>query len=281
MPFLMLSEFMIGFGLVHFLGTLVEPVMRPIFRLPGCAGFVLALGFASGYPVAAKLSAQLVKQNELTQKQAERLVGFATTADPIFITSAVALGFLKQPQLASLLLAGHFSSAVLLGFLLRFTAPPMSKEKPKPNRLVKAIQHMHQARMNDGRSFGQLAFDATERALSLLFLIGGFVVAFAILLSFIPFQNVNSPLIKPLIGTLFEVTLGAKSIADVQHQMNLGISLGLLAFAIAWGGLSVHLQIIGITSQAKLRYTPFLFARFIHGLLSSGITFLIWLLFIK
>src|SRR5690606_36811052 len=56
-PFFVVSELMLGFGIVHFFGTLLDPMMRPLFRLPGPGGFVMALGFASGYPIGARLTA--------------------------------------------------------------------------------------------------------------------------------------------------------------------------------------------------------------------------------
>src|SRR5690625_950305 len=59
LPFLVLAEIMLGFGVVHFIGTLLDPFMRPLFRVPGTGGFVMAMGFASGYPMAAKLVSQL------------------------------------------------------------------------------------------------------------------------------------------------------------------------------------------------------------------------------
>ena len=55
-PFFVISEIMLGFGIVHFFGTLLDPMMRPVFRIPGIGGFVMAMGFAAGYPVAAKLT---------------------------------------------------------------------------------------------------------------------------------------------------------------------------------------------------------------------------------
>src|SRR5690242_9699805 len=64
-PFLVISEMLLGFGIVHFLGTLLDPLMRPLFRLPGIGGFVVAMGFASGYPVGARLTSQLWEQGLL------------------------------------------------------------------------------------------------------------------------------------------------------------------------------------------------------------------------
>src|SRR5699024_4557378 len=54
LPFFIASEILMGFGVVHFLGILLEPLMRPLFRLPGVGAFVVAMGLASGYPIGAK-----------------------------------------------------------------------------------------------------------------------------------------------------------------------------------------------------------------------------------
>lgn len=68
-PFLVLSELLLGFGIVHFLGTLLNPLMRPLFRVPGSGGFVFAVSCASGYPTGAKLTAQLWEQSWLPGKK--------------------------------------------------------------------------------------------------------------------------------------------------------------------------------------------------------------------
>lgn len=74
LPFFIVSEFLIGFGVVSFLGCLLEPLMRPLFRVPGVGGFVWAMGIASGYPAGAKLTARLRQEKKLTTVEAERLV---------------------------------------------------------------------------------------------------------------------------------------------------------------------------------------------------------------
>lgn len=42
LPFFILSELLIGFGVVRFIGSILEPLMRPLFRVPGVGGFALA-----------------------------------------------------------------------------------------------------------------------------------------------------------------------------------------------------------------------------------------------
>ncbi|MBP2650127.1 MAG: ylbJ, partial [Firmicutes bacterium] len=35
LPFFILSEILMGLGVVHFIGVLLEPLMRPVFNVPG------------------------------------------------------------------------------------------------------------------------------------------------------------------------------------------------------------------------------------------------------
>src|ERR1700730_11342063 len=70
-PFFVISEILLGFGIVHGVGTVLDPMMRPVFRLPGIGGFVMAMGFASGYPVGARLTSQLWDQRLVSREEAE------------------------------------------------------------------------------------------------------------------------------------------------------------------------------------------------------------------
>ena len=60
LPFFIIAELLISIGVVKFIGVILEPLMRPLFRVPGIGGFVWAMGMASGF-AGAKLSARLRK----------------------------------------------------------------------------------------------------------------------------------------------------------------------------------------------------------------------------
>lgn len=97
-PFFIISEMMLGFGIVHLFGTLLDPLMKPLFRIPGSGGFVAAMGYVSGYPIGAKLTAKLWEQKMLNREEGERLVAFTTSSDPIFLIGAVSVGFFIIPK---------------------------------------------------------------------------------------------------------------------------------------------------------------------------------------
>jgi sporulation integral membrane protein YlbJ len=297
LPFIVLSEILMGVGVVHFAGVLLEPLMRPLFNVPGTGGFVLTMGFASGYPVAAKLTTRLREQGSVTQAEGERLVSFTTTGDPLFVIGAVAIGFFHSEQMGVILAFSHYVSAVLIGLMYRFYAPyaPLSKPLEK-NRLplpLRALQAMHRARLRDRRPFGRLMGEAVQSALHTLLMIGGFIIVFSVLIQLFATINLTrflssllavilGPLGLPpalsngIIAGLFEVTLGAQATSEVPASVPMIWQAAIASAVISWGGLSVHAQVASILGQTDLRVAPYLLARAIHAALSAALTFLAW-----
>ncbi len=303
-PFFVISELLLGFGIVHFFGKLLDPYMRPLFKLPGIGGFVVTMGYISGYPVGARLTAQLWEQRLINRAEGERLVAFTTTSDPIFLIGAVSVGFFHNVALAPVLAAAHYGGGLVIGLLMRFhdrRALPSTLSKTinttssirqrKPSVIAEALKAMHQARLLDGRDLGKLLQDSVQSALRLMIVVGGLVVFFSVVMEMLThagiveamaealrflFQLIGLP--KPLadagIYGLFEVTLGARSAGTagtgLLHQA------AIAAWVLSWGGLSVHAQIASLLSKTDLRYRPFLLARFLHGLIAMALVYVLW-----
>ena len=92
LPFFIIAELLISIGVVKFIGVILEPLMRPLFAFRDRR---ICLGDGNGFwfPAGAKLSARLRKSNLLTQIEAERLVSFTNSSNPLFIFGAVSIGF--------------------------------------------------------------------------------------------------------------------------------------------------------------------------------------------
>lgn len=299
-PFFVLAELLIGLGIVHFIGKLLDPFMRPLFRLPGSAAFVVVIGFASGYPVSAKLTAHLWEQKMVTREEGERLVAFATTADPIFISSAIAVGFFGNAHIAPLLMVAHYGSALLIGLVTarwsKIHRTP-THNRPTINPVKGAFIAMHEARLLDGRRLTQLVADAIASALRLIIVVGGLVVCFAVFIEFLHtieildvcehmlsrlFAAVQLPpqLASAITNGMFEVTLGAQAAGQNTgtHFMH---AVAVAAFVISWTGFSVHAQISSLLSRTDMRYRPFLISRFCHGIIALIFVYLGWPFFME
>jgi sporulation integral membrane protein YlbJ len=296
LPFFVIAELMLGFGLVHFFGTFFDPMMRPLFRVPGIGGFVMAMGFASGYPVGSKLTAQLWDHRLISREEGERLVSFTTTADPIFLIGAVSVGFFHDPGLAVIFAVAHYGGAVILGLIMRFHGKKEFEGTVEPTQgslLFRALRAMHHARIQDGRPLGVLLEQAVTSSLKLIIVIGGLVVFISVvmemltqahlmgmLVSFIDMllQAIGIPvsLTQAVVNGLFEVTLGAKAAGEAGESTPLIGKAAIGAFVLSWAGLSVHAQILSILNHTDIRYMPFLLSRFLHGCISAILVFLIW-----
>ncbi|BFH12087.1 sporulation integral membrane protein YlbJ [Paenibacillus melissococcoides] len=299
LPFFIISEALLGFGIVHFIGALLDPVMRPLFRVPGIGGFVVAMGYASGYPVGAKLTTRLRADRLVTREEGERLIAFTSTSDPIFLIGAVAVGFFGNAGLALILAAAHYGAGLIIGIMMRFhaSASPMTPSSSAIRDFEgflfrRAFQAMHQARRQDGRSLGTLLRDAIGSSLRLMTVVGGLVVFFSVLMEMLACIGVMhiidsllqsalalfhlSPSLAPAFsGGLFEVTLGAKG-AGAADAAGLRSQVVAAAWILSWAGLSVHAQIASIMNECDMRYLPFLAARVLHSLLAAGAAYFLF-----
>nr|WP_269433167.1 sporulation integral membrane protein YlbJ [Paenibacillus sp. FJAT-27812] len=303
-PFFVISELLLGIGIVHFFGKLLDPLMRPLFRLPGIGGFVITMGYISGYPVGARLTAQLWEQRLVNRAEGERLVAFTTTSDPIFLIGAVSIGFFQNVALAPVLAAAHYGGGLIIGLLMRFHdrhAPPSSVDKNRavagearkrrPSRIAEALKAMHDARLLDGRGLGRLLQDAIQSALKLMIVVGGLVVFFSVVMEMLTHAGIVEAMIEALrylfnaiglpekladagIYGLFEVTLGARAAGTagtgLMHQA------AIAAWVLSWGGISVHAQIASLLSKTDMRYRPLMLARLLHGFIAMALVYLLW-----
>lgn len=306
-PFFVISELLLGFGIVHFFGKLLDPLMRPIFRLPGSGGFVVAMGYISGYPVGARLTAQLWEQRLVNRAEGERLVAFTTTSDPIFLIGAVSVGFFQNVAIAPILAAAHYGGGLIIGFLMRYHdrsgtshAPPVAvanksrgslQQRASSSRIALALKAMHNARLLDGRDLGKLLQDSVQSALKLMIVVGGLVVFFSVIMEMLTHTGLLEALAEALrllfgliglpraladaiIFGLFEVTLGARGAGTagtgLMHQAAIG------AWILSWGGLSVHAQVASLLSRTDLRYRPLLLARLLHSFIAMALVYVLW-----
>ena len=298
-PFFVLSELLLGFGIVHFMGTLLDPFMRPLFRLPGAGGFIVSMGFVSGYPVGARLTARLVEQKLVTNDEGERLVAMTTTSDPIFLIGAVCVGFFGNLHVAPVLAAAHYIGALLLGVASRFgkrhetlSAASAAKDPVKRSRWRAALAAMHRARIEDGRPLGVLIQQSLQSSLALMMIVGGLVVFFSAALDLLsnggwltplrhvaaqllPWFGLSPQLSEAYMHGAFEVTLGAKASA-ADSALPLVDRVAVAAFVLSWAGFSVHAQVAGLMSAGGWRYLPFARTRFIHGLIAMLLVYGFW-----
>ncbi|MFQ6320137.1 sporulation integral membrane protein YlbJ [Bacillus halotolerans] len=296
LPFFILSELLIGFGIVRFVGVLLEPFMRPIFRVPGVGGFVLAMGMASGNPAGAKLTARLRQEKQISRVEAERLASFTNSSNPLFIFGAVAVGFFQNASLGILLASAHYLGNLAVGLTMRSYGRKEERQLMR-NKTISlpsikdALHALHTARLAEKRPLGKILGDAVTSSVQTLLMVGGFIILFSVfnrLLSVVQLTDILSIVTKgaltlfqlpaqldiPLLSGMFEITLGSKLVSET--DVSLLQKAVVVSFILGFSGFSVQAQVAGILSETDIRFKPFFIARVLQGIYAAVFVILLW-----
>lgn len=300
LPFFIGTELLVGFGVVRFMGVLLEPVMRPLFNLPGAASFVVAVGFSSGFPIGSAVTAQLRQENLISRTEGERLMSFTNNASPLFMLAAVAVGMFHDPRLGLVIAFAHYGANLTLGLLLGITSRRKGYNGPRNSRasqvssaslLNRALRELNLARQDNWQPLGQRLSSAISKSINTLLMIGGFIILFSVIIEMLGQLGVTGALARLfalLIGHLgldaslgnaiatgmFEVTLGAKLAAETGAPLQDKILV--TTFLLSWSGLSVHAQAAGLISGTDLRLFPFFWCRLLQAFISGFYALLIF-----
>ena len=262
-PFMVLCGFVAmtdgGQGLSAPFGWLTEKW----FGLPRALGGVILLGLVGGYPVGGRMIAQLLNQGRITQKTAERMLGFCVNAGPSFLYTAVGLGLFMDKKAGVILCATQIAATFLVGGL----SARLCKERGKGKRVLPAAQSEAMP--------GAAAFVAavTGAATAMLHLCA-FAALFAGVLEML--RQIPMPQTAyTIVAGFLEVTSGCIAAG----QIGGAAGFGLASLFISFGGVSVLFQVFSFFSGRPVKILPFLAVRLVHGCLATAMAVPLFRLF--
>ena len=129
------------------------------------------------------------------------------------------------------------------------------------------------------------------KAINTVILIGGFVILFSVIISILENSNilfVLSKLISPIIAVfgvnsayaggiitgIIELTNGVSYISLVVSKA-ISVNVIICSFLIGFGGISVLLQVLAITSKSGISIKPYIIGKLLQGCIAAMYTFLI------
>jgi len=118
--------FLLNYGILEIIGAILEPLMRPLFKVPGKAALDAVSSFVSSSSLGVLITNRLWKRNVYTEKEMVAIMtGF----------SAVSIGFAYM-VINTAKLGDHFVKVYAISFVLVFIIemitvriPPISKKK--------------------------------------------------------------------------------------------------------------------------------------------------------
>lgn len=277
-PFFVISEILVNYGFIEFIGELFKPLMQKTFKVSGSSAYVFIMGMISGFPSSAKYIKELYTQNLIDDKEGTKILMFTHFSNPLFILGTIAITFLNNKQVGLLILICHYISNIVIGLIFRNLWP--KKNNNSNSSLKKAVNLMTEKRLKNKKSFGEIISNSITNSVNTLLLILGTITTFLIITTILD-QNININLFyQSILNGTIEMTQGLKYASNL--ELSLKFKTILSTMFISFGGISVHMQIISILNDTKIKYFPFLFSRILHALIAGMLVFLTfdyWLLF--
>lgn len=87
--------FLVGYGLLEFIGVIMRPIMRPIWKTPGRSAVDAVASFVGSYSIALLITNKVFREGKYTIKEATIIAtGFSTVSTTFMIIVAKTLGLM-------------------------------------------------------------------------------------------------------------------------------------------------------------------------------------------
>ena len=276
-PFFVLSEILINYGFIELVSELFKPIMNKFFKSSGAGAFIFIMSLVSGFPSNSKYVRELYLSGMINEYEGSKLLTFTHFSNPLFILGTISILFLNNKEVGLLILACHYFGNLIVGFL--FKNYYVSNCDDSNFSFKNAIFNMHKKRISNNKSFGEILSSALLNGINTLFLIFGVVTFFLVITTIL--DNIFSlpSYYQSILNGFFEMTQGLKYVSLLPIPLKIKGTLSVMF--ISFGGICVHMQVISILSDTKIKYFPFFVARVIHACVSSLLFYFIFDLWIK
>lgn len=255
LPFMIVSNLLIGTRAIDAISKVFGPVMCRLFGVTRYGSFAIIAGFLCGYPMGGKVTADLVRKQYITWQEGQYLLSFTNNIGPMFIISYVVWQNLKDTSRTMPALLILILSPILCSFLFRIYYRPgarihSSEYPPLPKAAAASL--MDSCIMN--------GFETITK-------VGGYIMLFSILIALLQKLPLDHFLFSLLLLPSLEMTNGIPllCVSPLSADACFVLSLALTSF----GGWCSVAQTRSMVQGTRLPITPYLIEKLITTLVTS------------
>lgn len=256
-PFAVISSLLLSTNLLSVFGDVFGELLGRIFRVSNYGGFVILAGFLCGYPMGAKLTADLYRKGHLAKNEAEYLLSFCNNTSPMFLISFVLLQMLEAKSLVLPSLMIHIFVPIMCSFLFRH----FHKTDSLRERTVR--HHVH------------FQFSYVDAAISggveTIVKVGGYMMLFSILLTCVSHIDTTSSLLQWILFPSLEISGGIRYIAE--HTKSAYQAYVPMMALTSFGGLCSIAQVKSMLEHTDLSIRLYIIEKLITALVTSLIAY--------
>ncbi len=258
-PFFIISDILINFHITSYIPKIIKDICWYLFRITDNMVVILILSMLSGFPSNARITRILYDNGEISLAEANHILLFSHFSNPLFIMSTVAIMFFKERIFGPILLISHYLSNFILGVIFR--------------RYAKFGNH--RSKDVESRDLSSILVEAIKKSVDSILTICGVLVTFLVLSNIIISLSHFNEYTAIIIKGLLELTIGIEALS--KSNLSDIYMLVITSCFLAFGGLSVHMQIISQIAESKIKYIYFFLGRIYQMIISGIITYFICL----
>lgn len=257
-PFLVITSLLVQTRAMEGISRVLSPVICPLFGVSEKASFAVLGGFLCGYPMGAKITADLLDNGYIGRREGNYLLSFCNNTSPMFIVSYIAIQNLCAPEMALVSLAILTAAPVLMSFLFRRIW--LLGEDPRKERLG-------ERRRAPAQSFS-LALDfSIMNACETITKIGGYIIVFSIILELCRLLPARGFAWENLCLPALEITGGIEDICAAQLPFSVRY---ILVMALAsFGGFCAIFQTQCMIQRHKISLAAYTLEKLGTAIVSS------------
>lgn len=257
-PMFVLSDILIHYRFTEYIPKKTVLLVSKIFNISSSAVLVVFLSMISGFPTNAINIRNALDNNMISKKEAEHLLLFNHFANPLFVLETVGVFYLNNNKYGIIILISLILSSIIIGILFR---------NRNDSSLVNYI-----SKDDKSQSLGNALSTAIKKSIDSLLMISGTITLFLVLSTLIINVFDLNSYIATLIQGILEMTMSIASLSII--NVNDTIKVVVSSMIIAFGGLSIHLQVISALDD-KIRYRNYFIGRIYQMIISGIISFVI------
>lgn len=266
-PFLVVSSLLLSSGGLNLITRLFGGLFRRIFRVTQNGAFAVLAGFLCGYPMGAKVTADLLRAEKISDREARYLLSFCNNTSPVFIINFIVWKTFGDERLMLPTLLILIGSPVLMSFIFRRIYLKGRHPFPEPSAALKEKKTRFDFSVLDSCMMN--SFEAIVK-------VGGYIILFSVLLSLLEeLSGQNSILIAaaPALEVTNGILLLSSSVSD--PGLRYAAVLGLTSF----GGLCSAAQTQCMLEGTGLSVIPYIIQKLTTAAAASLLSFIYLALF--
>lgn len=123
-------SFLVGYGLLEFIGVLLKPIMKPIWKTPGRSAIDAVASFVGSYSIGLLITNKVYKEGKYSIKEASIIAtGFSTVSATFMIIIAKTLGLMDKWNF-------YFWSTLIITFIITAITTRIYPLSKKPDEYI-------------------------------------------------------------------------------------------------------------------------------------------------